>query len=171
MKNSKKNVLNILTGFADGEGCFSVILKKEPSYKIGWKVEVRFIIGLHKKDKSLLELIQSSLGVGNITKQGKDSIQYCVGSVKDLQVVIDHFDKYPLISQKRADYLLFKRVFELINREEHLTTKGLREIIAIKASMNLGLSEKRAFSRYFSSIKTSCCGSRNQGSEMTCWIY
>jgi hypothetical protein len=28
---------------------------------------------------------------------------YSVSSVKDLQVIIDHFDKYPLITQKRAD--------------------------------------------------------------------
>jgi len=48
----KNNVLNpnFLTGFADGEGCFAVILKKQPAYKIGWKVEPRFSIGLHKKD-------------------------------------------------------------------------------------------------------------------------
>jgi hypothetical protein len=69
-------------------------------------------------------------------------IQYRVSSVKDLQVVIDHFDKYPLITQKLADYLLFKRAFELVKRKEHLTTKGLKQIVAIKASMNNGLSEK-----------------------------
>ena len=69
-------------------------------------------------------------------------IQYRVSSVKDLQVVIDHFDKYPLITQKLADYLLFKQAFELVKRKEHLTTKGFHEIIAIKASSNLGLSEK-----------------------------
>jgi hypothetical protein len=58
----------------------------------------------------LLELIRTSLGVGQIYKHGKDSIQLRVSSVKDLQVIIDHFDKYPLITQKLADYLLFKRV-------------------------------------------------------------
>ena len=35
----------------------------------------------------------------------------------------------------------------MINRKEHLTIEGLRKIVAIKASMNLGLSEelKKAF--------------------------
>jgi hypothetical protein len=58
----------------------------------------------------LLELIRTSLGVGQIYKHGKDSIQLRVSSVKDLQVIIDHLEKYPLITQKLADYLLFKRV-------------------------------------------------------------
>jgi len=30
-------------------------------------------------------------------------------------MIIDHFDKYPLLTQKRANYLLFKRAFELYN--------------------------------------------------------
>jgi hypothetical protein len=38
--------------------------------------------------------------------------------------IIDFFDKYPLITQKLADYLLFKQVFEMIKNKEHLTIKG-----------------------------------------------
>jgi hypothetical protein len=46
-----------------------------------------------------------------------------------------------LITQKRADFLLFKRAFEIIQRKEHLTPEGFRKILSIKASLNLGLSE------------------------------
>jgi len=49
-------------------------------------------------------------GVGNINNHGKDSIEYRVASLKDLtQGVLPHLDKYPLITQKLADYLLFKQ--------------------------------------------------------------
>ncbi len=51
---------NFITGFIDAEASFIVMIKKQPAYKIGWKVEVKFTMGLHKKDKALLELIQSS---------------------------------------------------------------------------------------------------------------
>jgi len=34
-----------------------------------------------------------------------------VESIKELQVIVDHFDKYPLISAKVVDYLLFKKMF------------------------------------------------------------
>lgn len=53
--------------------------------------------------------------------------------------VVDHFDKYPLLSQKRADFELFKQVINLILRQEHLTNSGLQEIVNLKASMNFGV--------------------------------
>ena len=89
-----------------------------------------------------MELIKSSFGVGNISKDGKNcNFQYRVSSVKDLPVIIDHFDKYPLLTQKKADYTLFKQVLELILRKEHLTPEGLNKIVSIRASMNDGLSD------------------------------
>jgi hypothetical protein len=95
---------------------------------------------LHQRDRALLELIIASLGVGQIYKHGNNSIQLRVLSINDLQVIIKHFDKYPLITQKLSDFLLFKKAIELINRKEHLTSEGLIQLVAIKASMNDGLS-------------------------------
>ena len=57
-------------------------------------------------------------------------------SIKELQAIINHFDKYPLITKKLKDYLLFKKAFYLISQKEHLTKQGLRKIVVIKASMN-----------------------------------
>ena len=88
-----------------------------------------------------MELIQSYFGVGNITKQGKDSVQFRVYSLKDLtNVIIPHFERYPLITQKRADFELFKMVVEIMNRKENLTAEGLQAIINIRATLNQGLS-------------------------------
>jgi len=47
--------------------------------------------------------------VGSINKHGYESMKFRVESVKDLAKVLDHFEKYPLITQKRADYELFKQ--------------------------------------------------------------
>jgi len=131
------------TGFADGESSFSVVIRKNRLCKTGWRVDVSFSIGLHEKDRLFLESIRSYFGgVGNITKQGKNSIQYRVTSIKDLKVIIGHFDKYPLITQKHADFVLFKQVVALMDRKEHLTNEGLHKIVAIRASMNNGLSDE-----------------------------
>jgi hypothetical protein len=81
-------------------------------------------------------------GVCSILKHGKDSIKYHVKSLKDLALIIDHFDNFPLITQKRADFLLFAKVVNLMKHGEHLTTDGLHKIVAIKASINKGLSEE-----------------------------
>ena len=43
-----------------------------------------------------------------------DSKQYRVSSLSNLQVIIEHFDKYPLITQKQADYLLFNKLYYFI---------------------------------------------------------
>lgn len=57
-------------------------------------------------------------------------------------LTLHHFDKYQLITQKRADFELFKQAFYIIKDKEHLTWEGLTRIVAIKASINLGLSNK-----------------------------
>lgn len=62
---------------------------------------------------------------GNITKHGKDTIQYRVYSIPNLSFVIEHFHLYPLYSQKKADFILFKQIYELIKNKEHLNKNGL----------------------------------------------
>ena len=80
-----------------------------------------------------MEEIQATLGVGKIYKHCKDSVQYRVVSIKELQVIVDHFDKNQLITQKLADLELFKQVVDLINRKEHLTIEGLQQIVNLRA--------------------------------------
>ena len=50
----------------------------------------------------------------------------------------------PLITQKRSDFLLFKKAINLIKGGPHLTSEGLTKIVSIKASMNKGLSDNLA---------------------------
>jgi hypothetical protein len=53
-----------------------------------------------------LELIKIYFGgIGNINKQSKDSVQYSVTSQKDFNVIIDHLNKYPLLTQKAALFI------------------------------------------------------------------
>ena len=45
--------------------------------------------------------------------------------IKDINLtILPHFNKYPLLTQKSADYLLFKEVVNLMNKGEHLTEEG-----------------------------------------------
>lgn len=59
-----------------------------------------------------------------------------------MQFVIDHFDKFRLITQKEADYELLKQAFILIKNKEHITLQGLKKIVAIRAALNLGLTDQ-----------------------------
>ena len=96
-------------------------------------------------DEALLKLVQSYFGGVGGFSQWNNNILYRVSSLKDINNVIippplRGQDKYPLLTQKRADYLLFKSVVQLMNNKEHLTSEGLIKIISIKASINNGLS-------------------------------
>jgi hypothetical protein len=89
-----------VTGFSDAEACFSIPIIKSNKCKIGYQVQAKFQICLHVKDLHLLYQIQSYFGVGNIIK-GKAFAIYCVANLKDLvDVIIPHFEKNPLITQK-----------------------------------------------------------------------
>ena len=96
---------------------------------------LRLVIKLHIKDIAILELIKNTLKVGKIRKNGINSVQYTVESIKELQVIIDHFNKYPLVTAKVSDYLIFKQCFEIIKQREHLTEKGLLNLIGLKSSL------------------------------------
>jgi hypothetical protein len=133
-----------ITGFTDGEGTFGVyFIKKNKNLKLGMTFIPLFQIGVHKKDEELLKEIKEVgfKGIGSIT-YNKDMAFFKVQSLKDiLTVVIPHFDKYPLMTQKRADYLLFREIAIKMSRREHLKIEGIQEILNLKASLNLGLSE------------------------------
>lgn len=98
-----------------------------------------FQIGLHKKDLGLLKKIKAFFAVGEIYHKEK-SCNYVVQDLKSLNVIVNHFERYPLLTKKCEDFILFSRIVTLVNKKEHLTLSGLHEIISIKASINLGLS-------------------------------
>lgn len=129
-----------LTGFVDAEGCFTLGINKNKDCKTGWSVQLFFQIALHRKDNELLEQIKTYFGVGKIHKLGSQSIILRVSSIKDLEAIFNHFYKYLLVTKKLADYNLFKLAYNIIINKEHLTQEGLSKLVAIKGSLNLGLS-------------------------------
>ncbi|OAX31509.1 homing endonuclease [Rhizopogon vinicolor AM-OR11-026] len=100
-----------ISGFTDAEGCFTLSIVKDHRSK-----------------------------TGNISKHGS-MLQFRVESIKDLAKVINHFDSYPLITKKYADYILFKKAYNIFLNKEHLNKEGLEKFVGFKASMNKGLSD------------------------------
>jgi cytochrome c oxidase subunit 3 len=148
-KNKLRKLSNInlispywITGFVDGEGSFIIRIGKDNKRKLGWAVKPIFCIELHKRDLFLLEKIKLFFGVGTIISRKNRLIAvYSVQSVKNInEVIIPHFKKYSLITQKQADFKLFCMVINIINKKEHLNYSGLKKLINIRASMNKGLT-------------------------------
>lgn len=64
--------------------------------------------------------------------QSSKECVYKVRSLKEVAVIISHFNKYALITQKKADFKLFELIINKLNNQEHLTSKGLQEIIVLQ---------------------------------------
>ncbi len=142
----------VWSGLIDGEGSFGIVIDKNKVRNLGWRAQLKFQIGLHTKDLNLLYLLQQYLGgIGSIhLHRDRDTVNYSIDSIEDLNKLILHLEKYPLLTQKAADFVLFRQAVKLVNNKSHLTVEGLNELINIKASMNLGLSDmlKSEFAGY-----------------------
>ena len=79
--------------------------------------------------------------MGHVYLHGK-AATYQVVKVNDLACIIKHFNNYPLKTKKYADFLLFKKAFDIIKIKEHLTKEGLMKLISIRATLNKGLPER-----------------------------
>ena len=59
--------------------------------------------------------------MGNIIIK-KTSVSFSVNSIKDItNIIIPFFEKYPLLTQKGADFKIFKQIVNMINNKEHIT--------------------------------------------------
>ena len=144
--SERKTILSpsFISGFSDGEGSFVVTILKNPRYKIGWNVQARFQIKLHEKDRAYLLLIQNYFGsVGYISKiNDRSTVEFRVSDITSLNnIIIPHFEKYTLITNKYKDFIIFKQIVSLMSENKHTTLEGLKEILEYRASLNWGLSK------------------------------
>jgi hypothetical protein len=126
-----------VTGFVDAEGTFSMSVVKQTN----WVVYTVFRIHLHSKDAAILYKIQSFFGgIGSVNINTKDqSVSFNVKKLEDIvNVIIPHFIKYPLRTNKLVDFnicfyppiyiYIYRRgreCVELKSKKEHLTQSGL----------------------------------------------
>ncbi len=131
-----------ITGFTDAEGCFTIKYSQSNQYRLGWRVQPVFQIKLHGRDIILLNQIKTFFGVGTLVKDGT-YIAFTVKTVKNLcDVIIPHFNNYPLLTQKYADFVLFKQIVAILDKKQRLTNQEFEETLSLRANLNLGMSEK-----------------------------
>ena len=132
-----------VTGFLDGEGCLFLTILGILSLVLVDKRNFGFQLHYIKKDEALLIAFKNYFNMaGYIAKHREDSLIFRASSKEDLIVVINHFNKYNLITQKCADFELWKKAFYIVQNKGHLTMKGLEKLVAIKSSLNRGLSDE-----------------------------
>jgi hypothetical protein len=136
---------NWITGFCDAESSFSIRVGKDETRFKSLRIAPIFSIELHEKDFNLLKEIKDFFAVGTIikrVKKGNPSAIYSVQSISALKnVIIPHFNKYYLLTQKREDFRLFSLVVDMLYDNNHKNEEGLKKILSYKASMGKGLSK------------------------------
>jgi LAGLIDADG endonuclease len=106
-----------ISGLIDGEGSFSISIYKSNEHKLHWGVRTVFVIDLHEREYFLLLKLQEYFGgIGTIFRNKvRNTVNYSVAGIPELKnIIIPHFENYPLLTQKLSDFLLFKQVVELI---------------------------------------------------------
>ena len=127
-----------ITGFADGEGCFSVSFNRRAKLKTGIEVRPSFSIAQNKRSLQVLKDIHTYFGCGAIRFSKRDQMyRYEVRSISDIRKrIIPHFQKYPLQTSKARDFEIFAEVCELIHQSKHLNSDYLEQIIRKSYLMN-----------------------------------
>lgn len=103
-----------LAGLADGEGCFSINVRRARGYR---SFMCAFEIRLRDDDRSLIELIHETLGFGRINEVGgygrsRPSVGFRVETKAACIPLCEVFDAYPLRSKKAKDYVVWRAAVE-----------------------------------------------------------
>jgi hypothetical protein len=132
------DVPSYLSGYVDGEGCFTVSISPRPTIVVGWEVRPSLSVSQNSDRSEVLLLMQEYFGCGTIRPDRSDrTLKWEVRSLPVLIArIVPHFKMYPLLSGKHQDFELFASVCERMERGEHLAPIGLQGIVRLARRMN-----------------------------------
>ena len=155
-QQERLEIENWITGFTDGEGCFSVSLIKNKTTTSGWQLFPEFVITQGSKSLPALKLIQNYFKCGKLfinvrhDNHREHLYRYCVRSLNELkEIIVPFFRKSKLRTYKRNDFEIFSKIIELMHRKVHLKEKGMIKIVRLIETMN-----RKKKSRYLKSSET-----------------
>lgn len=135
----------LFTGLTDAEGYFTADINRSSTSKLGFAFGLRFGLLMHKRDYDLLCSFREYLGnIGNVRLvTNKNFVTFNVTSISELKVVINHFDKFPLVTSKSLAFHTFKLIHNIISNKQHLTESGFMLICSYINILNKPLSSKK----------------------------
>ena len=127
-----------ISGYVDGEGCFTVSISPRATLLVGWEVRPSFSVSQNGDRAEVLHALQAYFGCGSIRPDRSDrTLKWETRRLEDLlDRVVPHFEAYPLLSGKRLDFERFARVCRRMAAGAHRSRAGLGEIVALARGMN-----------------------------------
>jgi hypothetical protein len=138
LSNSREFLSAYLSGYADGEGCFTVSISPRATLAVGWEVRPSFSVSQNGDRAEVLYALQAYFGCGSIRPDRSDrTLKWETRRLGDLVGrVIPHFIRYPLLSAKRLDFERFAVICWSMTAGAHRRVDGLYHIVKIAAEMN-----------------------------------
>jgi hypothetical protein len=141
-----------VVGFTDGEGTFYVGINRQPEMTAGFQVLPEFRIVQHERDIKLLHAIKNFFNCGVVRKNHGDRFELRIRKIEHLmEIIVPFFEKYPLHTQKKFDFLSFRKIILKMQKGEHLNRDGIKKILNIAKKMNR--QEKSITEENFNRIK------------------
>ena len=127
-----------VSGYFDGEGCFTVSISPRATLKVGWEVRPSVSVSQNEDRSQVLHEITGYFGCGTIRRDSSDlTVKWEVRSLRKIAgAVIPHFVRWPLLSAKQTDVQLFIAICDRMVKREHLQPGGLIEIVTMARDMN-----------------------------------
>jgi hypothetical protein len=103
-QRSREFLSAYISGYVDGEGCFTVSIAPRASLLTGWEVRPSLSVSQNGDRAEVLYAIQAYFGCGRIRPDRSDkTLKWETRRLEELLGrVIPHFERYPLLSRKTA---------------------------------------------------------------------
>src|SRR5437867_3233920 len=136
--HSREFLSAYISGYADGEGCFTVSISPRAKLRVGWEVRPSFSVSQNGDRAEVLHALQAYFGCGSIRPDRSDkTLKWETRRLDELlERVIPHFERYPLISGKRHDFERFAVICRMMAGRAHQRRGGLIEIVELASEMN-----------------------------------
>jgi len=120
-----------LSGLSDGDGSFFVSFRKNK------RITVSYTIIQDSGCKSLLTEVRNYFNCGKVYDLKSRAVRFQVENLTDItNIIIPHFIKYPLRTNKIEHFRIFCKVCELLLSKDHKTNEGYNKIIELAYEMN-----------------------------------
>ena len=113
-----------LTGFTDGEGCFTCSINKDKGFSFNFNISQKW-----EQNVVILEHLCVLFNEGIVSKHAIDNVnEYRIGGLHNCKNVFPYFDNYPLITKKSASYNAWKEIHKDLLNKYHLDSVKRIEI-------------------------------------------
>ena len=126
--SSREFLSAYISGYVDGEGCFTVSISPRAKLAVGWEVRPGFSVSQNGDRAEVLYAIQAHFGCGSIRPDRSDkTLKWETRRLEDiLGRVIPHFERYPLLSGKQLDFERFAAVVQADGDRSAPSSRGSR---------------------------------------------